>query len=105
MPWVQTTAAGAASDRLGLPRPGQAFALSHFRVPSRSAPHWTGREQDKAGSGDGDNYPWRFDKFNVDERRRANRNARAAARIIPPSSRRPLMTKTIQPVPEDNKSH
>src|SRR5437588_1013675 len=42
-PWVQTTAAGAASNRLGLPR-------SPFRVPSRSAPHWTGRKQDKAGA-------------------------------------------------------
>jgi hypothetical protein len=26
-------AAGAASDRFGLPLPGQAFALSHFRTP------------------------------------------------------------------------
>src|SRR5882762_992720 len=51
---LRGTAADAASDRLGLPRPGQAFALSHFSNASRSAPHWTGREQDKAGSGDGD---------------------------------------------------
>jgi hypothetical protein len=54
MPCLRDTAAGAASDRLGLPRPGQAFALSHFSNASRSAPHWTGHEQDKAGSGDGD---------------------------------------------------
>jgi hypothetical protein len=31
-----------------------ALALSHFRIASRSAPHWTGREQDKRGFGDGD---------------------------------------------------
>src|SRR3954447_19199050 len=31
--------------------PGQALALSHFRLASRSAPHWTGRGQDKAGLG------------------------------------------------------
>src|SRR4030088_2713126 len=54
MPCLRDTAAGAASDRLGLPRPGQAFALSHFSNASRSAPHRTGHEQDKAGSGDGD---------------------------------------------------
>jgi hypothetical protein len=54
MPCLRGTAAGAASDRLGLPRPDQAFALSHFSNASRSAPHWTGREQDKAGFGDGD---------------------------------------------------
>ena len=51
---LRGTAADAASDRLGLPRPGQAFALSHFSNASRSAPHWTGRDQDKRGSGDGD---------------------------------------------------
>ena len=51
---LRGTAADAASDRLGLPRPGQAFALSHFSNASRSAPHWTGRDQDKAGFGDGD---------------------------------------------------
>jgi hypothetical protein len=34
------------------------------------------------------------------------RNAIAAARVIPPSkNRRPRMTKTITPVPEDNKCH
>src|SRR4051794_15459499 len=54
---LRGTAADAASDRLGLPSPGQAFALSHFSNASRSAPHRTGREQDKAGSGSGDNYP------------------------------------------------
>jgi hypothetical protein len=32
-PCLRGTAADAASDRLGLPRPGQAFALSHFRTP------------------------------------------------------------------------
>jgi hypothetical protein len=33
MPCLRGTAAGAASDRFGLPLPGQAFALSHFRTP------------------------------------------------------------------------
>jgi hypothetical protein len=33
-----------------------------------------------------------------------SRNARGSARVVP-DSRRPRMTKTIQPVPEDNKSH
>ena len=51
---LRGTAADAASDRLGLPRPGQALALSHFSNASRSAPHWTGRDQDKRGFGDGD---------------------------------------------------
>jgi hypothetical protein len=37
--------------------PGQAFALSHFSNASRSAPHWTGREQDKRGLKGGDKYP------------------------------------------------
>src|SRR5205807_3063902 len=32
-PCLRGMAAGAASDRLGLPRPDQAFALSHFRTP------------------------------------------------------------------------
>src|SRR3954467_698885 len=36
---LRGTAADAASDRLGLPRPGQAFALSPFSNASRSAPH------------------------------------------------------------------
>ena len=51
---LRGTAADTASDRLGLPRPGQAFALSHFSNASRSAPHWTGHGQDKGGFGDGD---------------------------------------------------
>jgi hypothetical protein len=34
-----------------------------------------------------------------------SRNARAEACVIRRASRRPRMTKTIQPVPEDNKSH
>ena len=42
---LRGTAADAASDRFGLPLPGQAFALSHFSNASRSAPHWTGRER------------------------------------------------------------
>src|SRR3984885_13801093 len=54
MPCLRGTAAGAASDRLGLPRPDQAFALSHFSNASRSAPHWTGRSDNKAAWGDGD---------------------------------------------------
>src|SRR3977135_4414981 len=53
---LRGTAADAASDRLGLPRPGQAFALSHFSNASRSAPHRTGHEQDKRGLEDGDRY-------------------------------------------------
>src|SRR3954453_17215178 len=53
---LRGTAADAASDRLGLPLAGQAFALSHFSNASRSAPHRTGREQDKGGCGDGDRY-------------------------------------------------
>jgi hypothetical protein len=31
-----------------------ALALPHFRIASRSAPHWTGHGQDKRGAGDGD---------------------------------------------------
>src|SRR3954470_12944223 len=50
-------AAGAASDRFGLPLPSQALALSHFRLASRSAPHRTGRQQDKPGFGPGDRNP------------------------------------------------
>jgi hypothetical protein len=53
-------AAGAASDRFGLPLPSQAFALSHFSNASRSAPHWTGHEQDKRGSEYGDRYTFTF---------------------------------------------
>src|SRR3954468_13701025 len=53
-PCLRGTAADAASDRLGLPRPGQAFALSHFSNASRSAPHWTGHAQDKRGLDPGD---------------------------------------------------
>jgi hypothetical protein len=33
-----------------------ALTLPHFSNASRSAPHWTGHEQDKAGLGDGDRY-------------------------------------------------
>src|SRR3954471_3601728 len=51
---------GAASDRFGLPLADQAFALSHFRIASRSAPHWTGHEQDKGGRTDGDRYTFTF---------------------------------------------
>src|SRR5882757_8729841 len=51
---LRGTAADAASDRLGLPRSGQACALSHFSNASRSAPHWTGHAQDKRGYEDGD---------------------------------------------------
>ena len=50
---LRGTAADAASDRLGLPRPGQALALSHFSNASRSAPHRTGRSR-ISESGDGD---------------------------------------------------
>src|SRR3954451_10063177 len=53
---LRGTAADAASDRLGLPRPDQAFALSHFSNASRSAPHWTGHGQDKRGLKGGDRY-------------------------------------------------
>src|SRR4051794_38697081 len=37
------------------PRPS--FRSVPLQIASRSAPHRTGREQDKAGSEDGDNYP------------------------------------------------
>src|ERR1700710_1007529 len=51
-PCLRGTSPGAAST-FGLPlRP--ALALSHFSNASRSAPHWTGRQQDKRGPGDGD---------------------------------------------------
>src|ERR1700755_3672079 len=53
-PRLRGMAAGAAST-FGLPlRP--ALALPHFRIASRSAPHWTGHAQDKRGRGDGDRY-------------------------------------------------
>jgi len=41
---------------LGYPAPAKLKALSHFGVPSRSAPHRTGRQQDKRGFGGGDRY-------------------------------------------------
>src|SRR3954467_12737341 len=51
---LRGTAADAASDRLGLPRPGQAFALSHFSNASRSAPHGQDGSDNKSALGDGD---------------------------------------------------
>src|SRR3954471_23769511 len=37
-----------------------ALALPHFRIASRSAPSWTGREQDKAGLKCVDRYTFTF---------------------------------------------
>jgi hypothetical protein len=67
-------------------RPGQAFALSHFSNASRSAPHWTGRSDDKRGSGDADKECENFFRQplqgQVPRTRHRTRDTRAASAIV-----------------------